>query len=43
MASATREDILGLQLPPLLRSPLLEAGLSWAAVLAVGVSRLGEA
>jgi len=42
-ASATREDVLGLQLPPLLRSPLLEAGLSWAAVLAARVSRLGEA
>jgi hypothetical protein len=42
-ASATREGVLGLQLPPLPRSPLLEAGLSWVASLVVGVSRLGEA
>ena len=42
-ASATREVVLGLQVPPLPRKSQLEAGLSWAAVLAAGVSRPGEA
>ena len=37
-ASATREVVLGLP-----RKSQLEAGLSWVAVLAAGVSRPGEA
>ncbi len=42
-ASATREVVLGLQIPPLLRDSQLEAGLSWAAVPVVVVRHPGEA
>ena len=42
-ASATREVVLGLQLPPLPRKSQLEAGLSWAAVLDAGARHPGEA
>jgi len=42
-ASATREGILGLQLPQLPKKSPLEAGLFWAAVLAAGESHPSEA